>query len=67
MRGFWTKYMMDGFHLKCPQFFKYYNSEFYIFCLILGTWKSNDENMNCGLVGKWLYDHYLKLMNNCVR
>jgi hypothetical protein len=19
-----------------------------------------------GLVGKWLYDHYLKLMNNCV-
>ena len=19
------------------------------------------------LVGKWLYDHYLKLMNNCVR
>ena len=20
-----------------------------------------------GLVGKWLYDHYLKLMNNCVR
>ena len=20
----------------------------------------------CGLVGKWLYDHFLKLMNNCV-
>ena len=25
------------------------------------------ESSTSGLVGKWLYDHYLKLMNNCVR
>ena len=24
-------------------------------------------SITSGLVGKWLYDHYLKLMTNCVR
>ena len=29
--------------------------------------KSETNSSTSGLVGKWLYDHYLKLMNNCLR
>ena len=44
-------------------------------CIMMAA--GNPNNVRCpatyvysstsGLVGKWLYDHYLKIMNNCVR
>ena len=27
---------------------------------------ANFHSRTSGILGKWLYDHYLKLMNNCV-